>query len=436
MHNKPSKFTYLLAATAATTLLGCSPQPKLTATDNGSNNTVSTTAPAESSISFSVANPTKQNRSEELVTIAKAQLLTLASEVNLNAATLYQGEQEVASQTIDNDGDGQADALLFISQLDAEQNKTFTLSYQAKGQVTHQYPSRAHAELSINQGGIRGADGKLQGGEFIPVKFQQIPEDHIPGDFQFRYEGPGWESDKIAYRLYFDERNVNDIFGKRVPDIVLPEVGHIGVSYHEPAPWGMDILKVGPSLGIGGLGMLVNGKLSRVATASDMSVNIIEQGPIRAHLQVKHTDWAIAEQKFQLTSDLTLSAGSRLTHNQLTIDGSPDNLVTGIVKHQPSELITSDTSLGDWAYIATFGKQSYVGDEMGMAIFYKKSTLLEVSEDSHNHLVVMKPTQGKLDYYFAGTWAQDVDGIATKQGFVDYLEQTLAGLNQPLTINL
>src|SRR5690606_41170855 len=63
-----------------------------------------------------------------------------------------------------------------------------------------------------------------------------------------RYDGPGIESDKVAYRIYLDERNGFDIFGKKTPDLVLQDVGLDGFeSYHHPAPWGMDILKVGAS---------------------------------------------------------------------------------------------------------------------------------------------------------------------------------------------
>ncbi len=421
------KSTTLLvpALVAVTSLTACSDK---TVQAEASTNT-------EKQINFVVNNASTILRADQTVVLTAEQITALATDFNFSAFTLYQDKQEVPSQAIDNNADGQLDGLVFNHNFAAEKNTPFTIKYQTQGLVQHNYPQRAHAELSINQGGKRDSDGKFQGGEFVPVKFQQIPEGHKPGDLQFRYEGPGWESDKIAFRLYFDHRNVNDIFGKKVPDMILPEVGHIGYSYHKPAPWGMDILKVGPSLGIGGVGMIADNKVHRVETASDMTVNIVEQGPVRAHIQIKHNDWALANNKFDLTSDLTINAGSRLTHNQLTISNSADNLVTGIVKHQPSEFISSDSE-GDWAYIATFGKQSYVHDEMGMMVFYRKSNLIELSEDQHNYLVVMKPVAGKVDYYFGGTWAQDVDGINTKQAFVQYLEQTLAELNQPVTVKL
>ena len=73
----------------------------------------------------------------------------------------------------------------------------------------------------------------------------------------FQYEGIGWENDIVGFRNYLDLRNGIDIFGKRVPDMVLDEVDKDQNShYHELGSWGMDILKVGTSLGAGSIGLI------------------------------------------------------------------------------------------------------------------------------------------------------------------------------------
>ena len=35
-----------------------------------------------------------------------------------------------------------------------------------------------------------------------------LPPEHKIGDKLFKYEGFGWESDRIAYRFYFDQRGL------------------------------------------------------------------------------------------------------------------------------------------------------------------------------------------------------------------------------------
>ncbi len=95
---------------------------------------------------------------------------------------------------------------------------------------------------------------EYQGGEFKPVGKLLVDEKHTDHSFDIQFEGPGWESDKIGYRIYLDWRNAIDIFGKKTDAMVLHNVGLDGFdSYHEMQDWGVDILKVGSALGIGTL---------------------------------------------------------------------------------------------------------------------------------------------------------------------------------------
>lgn len=433
MTNKSKKVAYSITLLAVCCIsVGCNKQPQNVTKLN-------------QNVTLSVNNPSEFSRFDVSIELDETLLINNDSKVSSAAYTLWHGTQEIPSQSLDSNNDGITDQIVFNTSLAGLQKKTFTLTYQPTSTSTHNYPKRTHAELSVNKGGEL-IDGKYQGGKFTLVDFHKLPKDHVIGDQLFKYEGPGWESDKVAYRLYFDQRNIIDIFGKKNSEIVLPQVGQPGGNYHKDAPWGLDILKVGDSLGIGSIGMYLDGKVHRVNNANDMSVAIIDDGPLQSHVRIKHQSWKLADQAYDLTSNLTINAGSRLTKNTLTITGKPENLVTGIVKHQPSTLLHSQESNGEWAYMATFGKQSYVDDELGMAVFYKKSSLVTLTEDQHSHLIVMKPQHGKqavmkpqlskLDYYFSATWAQDSDAITTQETFTTYLNHELNKLNQPIQITL
>lgn len=388
--------------------------------------------PQTGAVVVSVTNPRAVHSGEEAVTITATELAGEYSDFqNLR---VHDEEGEIPSQAIDTDGDGTLDALIFTTELDANGERQYRIAPARAGSIAS-YPKRTHAEISIQQGGEM-IDGARQGGTFVPVQTQELPADHVIGDHLFRYEGPGWESDKVGYRLYFDERNVIDIFGKKVPDIVLPGVGQPGTDYHQEADWGMDVLKVGDSLGIGGIGMLVNGEVRRVESARNAGVDILDDGVLRSRLRIRHDDWSVDGRLFNLTSELIIDAGSRLTHNSLTISPGAENLVTGIVKHEPGRFLESPGESGDWAYIATFGSQSIIDDELGMAIIYRKSSLIALEDDENSHLVVMRPNAGNVEYYFLATWEQDSDGIRDEHQFVGYLDQVLDALNLPLQIRI
>ncbi|MCF6194509.1 MAG: DUF4861 family protein [Kangiellaceae bacterium] len=71
-------------------------------------------------------------------------------------------------------------------------------------------------------------------------------------------------------------------------------------------------------------------------------------------------------------------------------------------------------------------------DGLGMAIFYRTNSIIELSEDEHSYLVILKPNNGLVDYYFSGTWQQDIDGFSNKGEFLSDLNRTLKQLNTPL----
>jgi hypothetical protein len=124
-----------------------------------------------------------------------------------------------------------------------------------------------------------------------------------------------------------------------------------------------------------------------------------------------------------------------LTKQSIQISGEPENLCTGIVKLDSTQLLFSpDTNTG-WMYLATYGKQSLANDNLGMAVLYRKSDFIELAEDQHSHVVVLKPQNGRLTYYFLGAWEQELDGIKSAEAFKAYLDAVAAELNSPVMVD-
>ena len=70
-----------------------------------------------------------------------------------------------------------------------------------------------------------------------------------------------------------------DIFGKIIPDMVLSQVGVDGYeSYHEMSDWGMDILKVGKSLGLGSIAFWNGTKAERIEKTDSVICKILNDG--------------------------------------------------------------------------------------------------------------------------------------------------------------
>jgi len=355
-------------------------------------------------------------------------------------AALIGKDQEYAFsvpfQYNDQNQDGKSDQLLLLFNLDANEKKEHSLK-DLKTDKSPGFTKRTQAEISHK---IKGEwkEREYMGGEFSNVQHLKVPAAHTDHSWYIRYEGPGWESDKVGYRFYLDWRNATDIFGKKTSEMVLQDVGQDGFdSYHEPSDWGMDVLKVGSSLGIGSIAMWVDEKAERVAITDSLESLVLSNGNIKSAIRTFYYGWMINDQKINLISDLSIEAGSRLTHHQISMDENVENLCTGIVKLEQSELITKvQEGASGWGYLATFGQQSLANDQLGMAVFFRNSDLIELTEDEHSHVVVLKPKYKKMDYYFTAAWEQEKDGITSKEAFVQYLDLKLAELNDPVLVSL
>jgi hypothetical protein len=121
---------------------------------------------------------------------------------------------------------------------------------------------------------------------------------------------------------------------------------------------------------------------------------------------------------------------------ELFADKNVDNLTTGIIKNKNTKLIKSAENMGEWAYIASFGKQSLNDDNLGFAIFYKKKQLKALTEDAINHLVVLQPENGYTEYYFMASWEMDWDSAKDRASFLKGVEEQLNRLNGEVEVKV
>lgn len=306
-----------------------------------------------------------------------------------------------------------------------------------KGEA-ERYPKRTYAELSHKIGGeFQG--NKYEGEDYTWVKpnYMKVDGDFRDHSYYIKYEGPGWESDKVGFRFYLDQRNAVDVFGKKTPEIVLPAVGVDNFqSYHKMAGWGMDQMRVGNALGIGTIAVWDGEKAVRVENRDSVECYVQEDGKIRSQIMTTFYGWDVTNSKFNLKSLVSIDAGSRASRMELLADAGANNLTTGFIKDKNAELFKSDNKDGDWAYIASFGKQSMYGDLMGLAVFYRKAQLKEITKDTMNHLLVLTPNDGYVEYYFMPTWEYDWEPVVTMTDFQRCIDEVLNRLNNNIEITI
>lgn len=325
---------------------------------------------------------------------------------------------------------GVSKAIFPVAQLQAGS----TLKFSIKSGFAEKYPKRTSAEISHKIGG-KFVGKKYEGGfSWVKSNYLRKPDEYTDHSYYIKFEGPGWESDKAAFRFYLDWRNGMDVFAKKTPGIVLPFVGVEDYEkYHHMADWGMDNTQVGKTLGLGSMAVWNGKNAVRVEKTDSVITYVQADGKIRSQVMTTYYGWDASGTKCNLNSLISIDAGSRASHIELKAD-KEIAFATGIFKDKNGELILPDGNKNEWSYLATFGKQSMNNDIQGLVIFYRTKQLKKVTADELNHVLLLAPQNGSVEYYIMPTWELDWEPVADKTTFVKCIEEVLGRLNSRVEV--
>jgi len=312
-----------------------------------------------------------------------------ASTLEEDAAVLR--TEELPSQLDDLDGDGKADELAFQVDLAPHQSRIVTISYGEGARIW-----RLRSDYKQRTAAL----------------------------FSRKIEGLGWESERVAFRIYFDPRNAIDIYGKRRPTLQLAMYASPDYAYHDESPEGRDMFKVGDSIGIGAVAATVDGKLIKVADVKERKWRILSNGPVRSIVELEYDGWNVAGRIIQLRSRITQWAGERGFEHAISADsGNNFAFVTGLpVKPGIPPVNSEKDSPVTW--IATWGEQVVApgatateeiqGQNLGLAVLTTAHGA-EPRDDAKNHLVVFHLKDSSATWYAMAAW--DQEGSNRKIGY-------------------
>jgi len=404
----------------------------------------------EKEIEFSVVNPMNVERKDEVLVITKEEL---AQKVELKEGLLpvfkLEDDKIIPSQVDDLDGDGNWDEAVLILDFAANEAKKVEVQFVPADEYP-EFEKRTNLSLKIKQ-----EDGSYK--EFD--NYRALP---CSDGFEViaMAESVSWENDKIAFRNYFDCRNVKDLFGKLLPGMILDKIGtpELG-SYHDLSDWGMDVLHCGSSLGSGGLAILKNDSLFRLGSTEVYEYQKIVEGPVRSIFELRYSGWEVDGERLKAVERITIYPGKYWFESDVTFKGcsEEDQIVTGIVtsqlKREPFEFKT-----GNFQCIGTHGVQSLNKDELGMAVivplaevgkigrttdinFFKLGYETVVPKGfsniiSETYYIGQKcKSDVSAKHYFFSVWGLDKDQWKTEEGFRKYIAEEAEKLSAPVTVN-
>ncbi len=327
-------------------------------------------------------------------------------------------------QTDDVDMDGRWDELFALIDLPAGGDQKVTLRFISPGEYPQFEP---RTNLRLGDATRAGYPELYEADRLEGITYHN----HSRTGEVYQMEGPAWENDRVGFRNYFDQRNGMDIFGKLTCEMVLDSVGVAGKpSYHEPADWGMDILKVGTSLGAGAIGYLHNDSIYRVGDSGSGTYQVLFEGPLRSRFNLHYSDWIVDGTPIQVLHQVEITAGRHHYQGTVTYSGALDDLklVPGIVNMKSDTLHVIDLGANHMAFV-THDTQAEDGSLMAMALMVPKEYLVDQGETSESgkgitqtYYIILDSSPGEaVPYRFYALWEKEDSAWASLENVTGYL---------------
>jgi len=371
-------------------------------------------------------------RTDEVVQISYNDLQELAGEIPAGSLPLFILDSDtLISQNIDLDKDGIPETILVEISLDPKSSRDVKMIHVRDSNFPS-FPPKTNLHFAFKS----SPEIEIDTATRVQTTDTQVTQK------VFQLEGPVWENDKVGFRNYFDLRNGMDIFGKRVSGMLLDTIG-LGGDYHTLNPWGMDILKVGNSLGAGSVALDMGGKLYRIGDNGYGKFERVYEGPLRSEFRFDFDNWRADGKIIQITQFIRITAGIYGFESDVysSTGDSSVMLVAGIVNKLSNALYHEQVSPG-YMLIATHDRQSENDAFLGMGILVPYSQYVEYAEapdtgegitETYYAKIRMSPGVPSKFYFYAG-WETTEPAFGEMAAFISMIKKDALKLEYPVQI--
>ncbi len=363
---------------------------------------------------------------------AVIRLADLQAGFPIRSAVVRDARQEIPSQLDDLDGDLLPDELAFVIDLPARGIRQVTVTLSAtKTQKT--YPPRVFAQMLVR-------DAKK--GKHAPVQSITVPG--TTNFYNMLYgHGPMFESELVGYRIYFNEKQTIDPYGKFNKGLELEKSQFYPNDAQLAQGFGDDVLLVGNSCGVGTLKGWDGQKATHVKPIASRTERILASGPIRTVVEVEVKGWAYQGSELSMTQRYLLYAGHRDLRIETTFARPLRNEVfcTGVQDIMGNETVAySDHQglAGSWGrHWPVTDTVKYAKETIGIATYIPRKYVLQEVKDADNYLYTLSaPGQTGFHHYTMFTSRKETFGYSTAEEWFAYLQEWKDELEHPVEINI
>lgn len=356
-----------------------------------------------------VTNPSAAPRKDEPVTVRFA-------EGKFRSASVWDGKMEIPSQVDDLNENGMPEELAFVVDLAGNERKVLTLIFDEKKPLPNRYRARVNAQMFFRD---------KPNNSVIPTDTASSDTGTLYNDLH--HHGPAFESELMAYRLYFDRKQTVDLYGKFRPQLELAESLWYPTDEQLAKGFGDDILRVSGSVGIGTLKGWSGTKAIHIEPVENREARILAKGPIRTVVDMNVKGWEYQGKKIDVKSRFILFAGQRECEvvQQFSMpEASELTFATGVqrisgCKHKSDGKGMTAVWGRDWPVNDTV---KYAKQTVGLAVEIPERYLVREMEDKVNYLYEIRPDEtGQIRYRMTVCAEKEKFGVKNAAAFFDYV---------------
>lgn len=388
-------------------------------------------ANAQVTIQLQLTNPTKMERTDAPVVV------NLSEYNDVRSAMVTIDGVEQPCQLDDLDQDGRFDELAFVTDFTKKQKKDAIVTLFNNGEP-RQYAPRTYAEMVM-----RNSKVKEKNKHDIYISSITVDKETANSNSYniLHHHGVAFESELIALRIYLDQRQTLDLYGKFHEGLELKETQFYTSDEQKQQGYGDDVLWVGNTFGLGAMRGWDGTAPTLLSDYQRRTQRILATGPVRTIVEVKDDGWRVTPTALpvNMTIRYTLYGGHRDIDVDVTFNRNVPDLQfsTGIINVKNSEEFSDKDGLRacwgtDWPATDTL---KWKRETVGLAIYMPaRYRVKEMEANTDNYAYVVKADGNKIHYSLSYTSDNEDFGYHSAKTWFDFVKLWRKQLEAPIEV--
>lgn len=384
-------------------------------------------------IKVKLTNPLNVKRSDVPVVVSLRDV-----QFNVVDAVVKDGDMEVSSQIDDLDRNLRNDELAFVIDMEAKGKKTLTVELYSDKQTERNYPRRTYGDMIVR-------DFKTKKKNKFPGYIHSLSAPEGVDVFHLlHHHGADFESELVAYRVYFDERQTYDLYGKYNKQLELQTSQFYPDDEQLAAGYGDDVLWAGQTVGLGALRGWDGQKPTMVSPVKSRGQRMVASGPVRTIVELTDEGWQLGGQTFNIRQNVIIYAGHRDCEVQVYQDAPVKEVqfATGVINLNDKMYSDHKGLVGDWGGNWPNGaKDSIAGKPkivVGLAVNVPEKYVISEPANQKDQFLYTLGMKGsdRLTYNMAFTCDKETFGFKDAKEWFAWMKQWKKELDNPVKVTV